>query len=163
MIKSDFIRQLYEDEAVRLYYFIKKLIGDGELAQDIVQETFCVATRRAEELINHPQPVAWLYQTAKYIILSECRKKQKRDMNCCYEDMEEIIRDDSAELALISAEEDMVKTVLSDSEYRIVELVHIQGYKTKEAADELDMKEGTLRVRLLRIRNKLKSYNGGNG
>lgn len=161
MINSDFIRQLYEDEAERLYYFINKLIEDWELAQDIVQEVFCVATRRAEELENHPQPVAWLYQTAKYIILSECRKKKKRDMNSCYEDMEEYLKDESAELELISAEEDMIRTVLSDSEYRIVELVHIYGYKTKEAADELDMKEGTLRVRLLRIRNKLKAYNNG--
>ena len=163
MIKSDFIRQLYEDEAVHLYYFIKNLIGDGELAQDIVQETFCVATRKAEELMNHPQPVAWIYQTAKYIILSECRKKQKRDMNGCYEDMEEVIRDDSAELALISAEENLVRTMLSDSEYRIVELVHIQGYKTKEAANELEINENTLRVKLLRIRNKLKTYHAGNG
>lgn len=156
MINSDLIRQLYEKEAEHLYYFVKKMVEDGELAQDIVQEVFCVAMRKEELLIEHPEPVAWLYCTAKYVILSECRKKQKRDSLSCYEEMEEILTDAHAELEFSMAEEDdEVLTILTDRECEIVELVYVQGYKTKEAADRLSMNENTLRVKLLRIRNKL--------
>ena len=157
MTNSDFIRQLYEKEAEHLYYFARKMVEDVELAHDIVQETFCVAMRKQEEVVNHPEPLAWLYCTAKYVILSECRKKQKRDLLGCYEDMEEILTDAHAELEFSKVEEDdEVLTLLTESECKIIELVYVQGYKTKEAASRLSMNENTLRVKLLRIRNKLK-------
>lgn len=111
--------------------------------------------RRADELKEHPRPAAWLYMTAKYVILSECRKKQKRDLNYCYEDMEDLIRDPYAETAMMSMEEDTLKTMLSDSEYAILDLVYNQGYRNWEVARKLGIKESTLRVKLLRIRNKL--------
>ena len=155
MINSDFIRQLYEEEAERLYYFIWKTVEDIDLAQDVLQEIFCIAMRRAVELKEHPNPVAWLYLTAKYVILSECRKKRKRDLNYCYEDMEEQIRDPYAEAVLKSTEEDTIKSILSESEYNIIDLVYNKGYKNREAAEELGIKESTLRVKLLRIRNKI--------
>lgn len=156
MINSDFIRQLYEKEAEHLYYFARKMVEDAELAHDIVQETFCVAVRKKEEVLNHPEPEAWLYCTAKYVILSECRKKQKRGVLNCYEDMEEILTDEQAEWEFSKVEEDReVLSVLTESECEIVELVYGQGYKTKEAAHRLSMNENTLRVKLLRIRNKL--------
>lgn len=155
MINTDFIRQLYEDEADHLFFFIKKMVEDFEFAQDILQETFCIAMRRADELKEHPRPVAWLYMTAKYVILSECRKKQKRDLNYCYEDMEDLIRDPYAETAMLSMEEDVVRSMVSDSEYAILDLVYNQGYRNWEVAKKLGIKESTLRVKLLRIRNKL--------
>ena len=155
MKNTDFVRQLYEEEAERLFFFIKKMVEDGEFAEDILQETFCIAMRRADELQEHPRPVAWLYMTAKYVILSECRKKQKRDLNYCYEDMEDLIRDPYAETAMLSMEEGAVKTLVSESEYVILDLVYNQGYRNWEVARKLGIKESTLRVKLLRIRNKL--------
>ena len=155
MINTDFVRQLSEKEADHLFFFIRKMVEDGELAEDILQETFCIAMRRADELRKHPRPVAWLYMTAKYVILSECRKKQKRDLNYCYEDMEDLIRDPYAETAMLSMEEDAVKALVSESEYAILDLVYNQGYRTWEVAKKLGIKESTLRVKLMRIRNKL--------
>ena len=155
MKNADFVRQLYEEEAEHLFFFIRKMVEDGEFAEDILQETFCIAMRRADELCEHPRPVAWLYMTAKYVILSECRKKQKRDLNYCYEDMEDLIRDPYAETAMQSMEEDAVKTLVSESEYAILDLVYNQGYRNWEVARKLGIKESTLRVKLMRIRNKL--------
>lgn len=155
MINKEFIRQLYEAEAKRLFSFIRKMVEDVEFAEDILQETFCIAMRKSDELMKHPRPVAWLYITAKNIILSECRKKQKRDLNYCYEDMEESICDPYAEAVINSMADDSLKAVLSDYEYDILDLVYNQGYKNREVAGKLGIKESTLRVKLLRIRNKM--------
>ena len=155
MINTDFVRQLYEDEADQLFSFIRKTVGNNEFAEDILQETFCIAIRRADELKQHPKPAAWLYKTAKYTILSECRKKQKRELNYCYENIEDFIRDPLAESAILSIEEDAVKRLVSESEYVILDLVYNQGYMNREVANILGIKESTLRVKLLRIRNKL--------
>ena len=123
MINTDFVRQLSEKEADHLFFFIRKMVEDGELAEDILQETFCIAMRRADELRKHPRPVAWLYMTAKYVILSECRKKQKRDLNYCYEDMEDLIRDPYAETAMLSMEEDAVKALLETADADLCEII----------------------------------------
>jgi len=155
MTNSEFIRQLYLEEAGQLKKFIETLVFDKELAEDILQETFCTAIRRIDDLKRHPNPVGWLYTTAKYIVLAESRKRSKRDKDYCYEDMETQIEDPQAELVMNSTEEDMVQSVLSEKEYQIVDLVYNQGYKNWEAAEKLDIKESTLRVKLLRIRNKL--------
>ena len=143
MINSDFVRQLYEEEADRLFSFIRKTVCNDEFAEDILQETFCIAIRRVDELEKHPRPVAWLYMTAKYVILSECRKKQKRELNYCFEEMEASIPDPNAEVTILSMEEDAVKRLVSESEYVILDLVYIQGYRNREVAKILGIKEST--------------------
>ncbi len=155
MTNTEFIRRLYEEEATRLKYFIENTVFDKELAEDILQETFYIAMRRAADVKKHPKPVGWLYETAKYIILAESRKKNKRDLNCSYEEMESELQDLRAKRGLDSAEDDVIKTVLSESEYKIIDMIYNQGYSSREAAKELGVKESTLRVKLMRIRNKL--------
>lgn len=155
MTNTEFIRQLYEEEATRLKYFIENTVFDKELAEDILQETFYIAMRRAADVKQHPKPAGWLYETAKYIILAECRKKNKRDLNYSYEEMELELEDLQAEWGLDSAEDDAIKKVLSESEYNIIDMIYNQGYSNREAARELGVKESTLRVKLMRIRNKL--------
>lgn len=155
MTNTEFIRRLYEEEATRLKYFIENTVFDRDLAEDILQETFCTAVRRAADVRVHPNPEGWLYTTAKYIILAESRKRNKRALACSYEEIETQIKDSRAELVLDSAEEGVVKAALSESEYELIDMVYNQGYSNREAAEELGLKESTLRVKLMRIRNKL--------
>lgn len=153
---KDFIEQLYEDEADNLYYFVMKCVYDKETAKDIVQEAFYIALRRRDELENHPNLTGWLYQAAKYIILSESRKNRKWDFNCNYEDLKEKIRDEKAEKDMKDVEEDSFRTVLKEKDYMLLDLMYIQGYTSKDIAGMLGMNESTLRVRLMRIKKKLK-------
>ena len=158
MMKIEFIRQLYENEADALYSFVKKFVTSKESAEDIVQETFCIAIRKADEVIAHPNPVGWLYLVAKYLILSESRKQKKNQNHCSYHVLEDRIRDEKAELMLASLAEDVLRSVLTEEEYKIMDLAYNQGYKGKEAARLLGLNESTLRVRLFRIRHKLRKF-----
>lgn len=158
MMKIEFIRQLYENEADALYSFVKKFVTSKESAEDIVQETFCIAIRKADEVIAHPNPAGWLYLVAKYLILSESRKQKKNQNHCSYHVLEDRIRDEKAELMLASLAEDVLRSVLTEEEYKIMDLVYNQGYKGKEAARLLGLNESTLRVRLFRIRHKLRKF-----
>ncbi len=72
--------------------------------------------------------------------------------------MEDRIRDEKAELMLASLAEDVLRSVLTEEEYKIMDLVYNQGYKGKEAARLLGLNESTLRVRLFRIRHKLRKF-----
>lgn len=153
----EFIRALYEKEADGLYSFVTKFGVSREMAEDIVQETFCAAIKRAEDLRNHPNPVGWLYITVRYIMMAERRKRKKNKISCSLSGLERQLYDTEAELLLISVEEDRIRSVLSKKEYEILDLIYNQGYKGKEAAKKLGVNESTLRVQVLRIRRKLQA------
>lgn len=146
---------LYEKEADGLYSFVKKFGISKEMAEDIVQETFCAAIKRAEDLRNHPNPVGWLYVTVRYIMVSENRKSKKSEAFYSLSELENQLYDTEAESFLASVEDDRIRSALSKEEYKILELIYKQGYKGKEAAKKLGMNENTLRVQTLRIRRKL--------
>lgn len=155
-MRKDFIEKLYEEEVDNLFYFILKNVHDRELAEDIVQETFCIAIRRAEEIQSHPKPVGWLFMTAKYIILSENRKKKKRGTSCSFDDLEDRLSDEKSEQMLKTIEEDSVRTALKENEYMLLDLMYNQGYTSKDIAGLLGMNASTLRVKMLRIKRKLR-------
>lgn len=157
MTRMEFIRVLYEEEADGLYSFIKKFGIRREMAEDIVQETFCVAIKRVEELREHPNPVGWLYVTARYVMLKESKKLKKNEIQCSLNALENQLYDTKAETMLTSMEEDRICSVLTKEEYKILDLIYNKGYRGKEVAERLEINRSTLRVQIFRIRRKLQA------
>lgn len=56
---------------VRLTY---RRVGDGHLAEDLVQETFLTACWKADQVCSHPRPTGWLFETLNYLTLREVRR-----------------------------------------------------------------------------------------
>lgn len=153
MKSREYISELYRNEAPALYQFVRKYVATKEMAEDIVQETFCTALAKAKEVKGHPEPVGWLYKTAKYNILYEKRKQRKYTIS--FEELESFIIDENSQLGYESVENDFVKSSLTEEEYGIIDRYYNQGYKSSEVAEQMGVNESTLRVKLMRIRKKL--------
>src|SRR5664279_2911587 len=67
MLKKNTIKQLFHQEFSKMVAVISKLYGlqHIELAEDIVSETFLLATETWEKKGVPPNPTAWLYTVAK--------------------------------------------------------------------------------------------------
>ena len=68
---------ILESNYKRLYaYCLAKLKGDGQAASDCLFDVFEAARSHADILADHPEPVGWLFVTAKNIIKNHIRKQQ---------------------------------------------------------------------------------------
>lgn len=76
--------RFYKDHHVPLILFIKKMVGDEELAYDIASESFLRYWECKEDLDNkneydyYTKSRSWLWKTAKNICLNHIRQKSER-------------------------------------------------------------------------------------
>lgn len=75
--RSNELDNLYRKYTKPLYYFLLKLSGSHQLAEDLVQETFVRATISLSFYQNEDVR-AWLFKVARNAYLDEWRRRQRR-------------------------------------------------------------------------------------
>jgi len=78
MMESNFLKQLFQQEFTKIVAVISKGFGLQyiETAEDIVSETFLLATESWQTKGLPPNPTAWLYTVAKQKTLSHFRRNK---------------------------------------------------------------------------------------
>lgn len=71
------LEHLYKQYARPLYFYLHKLCGSEELAEDLTQETFVRATIHLHTY-DGEEVCAWLFKVARNTYLDEWRKRKRR-------------------------------------------------------------------------------------
>jgi len=148
-----------------LFNFTYKYVGDAQLAQDLVQETFVRVLRSIERYEHRGAFSTWLYQIAVNLCRDHFRKK-KLPMVSLHDYyttssgdrvyVQDRVEDEDArsdEAMAASRREEMVRRLLAGlpEEQRVVILMkEYQALKFREIAEVLDLPEGTVKARLYR-------------
>lgn len=74
--QSKWIEQLYLEMFDMLLSYARAALAEETLAEEAVQETFQIACRKPEQLLESPNPKGWLVNTLKYTI---CNMKRNRE------------------------------------------------------------------------------------
>lgn len=149
---------LYKHYFPRIYRYCKANIYRDDLATDICQETFlkvwkALPTFRLSESGTFQ---AYVYQVARNIIIDLSRKKKEFSLEL-YKEIE--TEDDLVEKISRKENIDRVKRVLaklSEKDRQILILRYFEDMSHKEIAKITGIKEGALRVRTIRLLNKVK-------
>lgn len=72
--QMELINNLVEQHARAMVQLTYRRVGDKELAQDLVQETFLTACCKSEAVYEHDKPVAWLYNTLQKLTMREMNR-----------------------------------------------------------------------------------------
>ena len=72
------IEEIYQKYAGIVYKYIFCLTENENLAEEIVQETFCVAIKNINKFRGDSKISTWLCQIAKYIWYEKLRKQKKQ-------------------------------------------------------------------------------------
>ena len=72
------IEELYNDYAKSIYKYIYSLCRNESLSEDIVQETFLVASENINKFKGESKLSSWLCSIAKYILYGKMKKDRKR-------------------------------------------------------------------------------------
>jgi RNA polymerase sigma-70 factor (ECF subfamily) len=164
-------QQLVTENIAWMLKLAERLLQDRGLAEDAVQDAFISAFRGLEKFEQRSSLKTWLHRITVNAALTRLRQKKRRAEQSIDDDLPEFdqydCRLESPWQSLMSLEEviesnDLCQRVnesintLPDS-YRIVlQLRDIEGYDTREVAEQLELSEANVKVRLHRARAALK-------
>ncbi len=143
-----------------LEYFAKKLTGNEDDAQDLLQETYLKALVFRDKFVESTNLKAWLFTIMKNIFINNYRRNVRaRTIIDTTDNLYHL--NNSTKQGPITPDSDLSeKEILSEieklsDEQRIPFEMHTQGFKYKEIAEELDISIGTVKSRIFFTRKKL--------
>jgi RNA polymerase sigma-70 factor (ECF subfamily) len=162
---------LFDRYSVKLHRHVTSILHDEMTAKDIVQETFVRVWTRAEQWRGTGPFQAWLYRTATNIALNHLRsRKRRREVPLEIPKEPEDKADSFSTIpgwmveasslgpeAVVLAAEERERTSanyrhlvnrLPDDKREVFRLVHEMEMSLRDAADMLDIPEGTVKSRL---------------
>ncbi|BCB86519.1 sigma-70 family RNA polymerase sigma factor [Phytohabitans suffuscus] len=145
-----FMRQMVEEYRRPLHRFLTRLLlGQADLAEDLVQETFLRAWRNAEALAADPPKVApWLYTVARRVAIDAMRARQARPPEVSLPDLNRVPDADDEMDRVVSVHAVRLALGKISPEHRdvLVEMYY-RGASVAEAAARLGIPEGTVKSR----------------
>ena len=159
MTSSEFNYKLMSFQT-SLEYFARKLTNNQEDANDLVQETFLKALTFKDKYVHHTNFKAWLFTIMKNIFINNYRRNKKgRTIMETTDNMNVFNRRISH--FPVTPDSELSEREISDvvagleDDHRVPFVMHTQGYKYKEIAEELDISIGTVKSRIFFGRKKL--------
>jgi RNA polymerase sigma factor (sigma-70 family) len=140
--------------------FALSLTANTDDAKDLLQETFAKAITYRDKFEDNTNLKAWTFTIMKNTFINNYRRTVKS--NTTFDTTEDLYYLNlSKETAPETPESELsVKEIQKaidglDQEFKIPFMMHTQGFKYKEIADELNLKIGTVKSRIFFTRKKL--------
>jgi RNA polymerase sigma factor (sigma-70 family) len=137
----------------KLYSYLKYSLGDAEVAQDLVQESFEKLWENRRQ-IKVEQAEKWLFTTGYRAMLHWIRKNKRIDRLDHVIVNEPIEREGQADLKEWI---ELGLKLLTTEQKQIILLRDMQGHTYQEIEEITGLKESQVKVYLFRARKKLKS------
>ena len=150
-------RELYDAHAARVFRLAYRLTGDGELAQELTQETFIRAFAQLGRFRGESALSTWLHRVTVTVVSNAMRKvKRFRARETDLDDA--AIMPAAAESAEPDLREKLQRAIDELPEiYRLTLVMHdVEGYTHEEIAHVLGVAEGTCKSRLSVARAQLR-------
>ena len=149
---------LYERYARVVYGLALRILGEAELAEDVVQETFWRVWRRSRTFQpGRGQVASWIFGIARNLSVDELRRQRARP-NQIYDTAEtpvlrdkEDLRMDVAGGALENERRRLINEALqqiSNEQREAIELAYFGGLSQSEIAERLQSPIGTIKTRI---------------
>lgn len=160
-------KKLVETYWNELHFLAMRLLADEAMAKDCVQEAFIKAITKIDSFKGLGSFKAWLHQIVVNEALIEIRKKSSRkeesldELMLDFDSTGHYVESYQGQLIDINTLQDSVEVKqqikqsidkLPDKFRVILILRDYEGYSTKEVAEEMNMSEQNVKVRLHRAR-----------
>lgn len=152
------LSELYNAYAREIYLYLYSLCKDAQLAEDLMQESFCKAILALSS--DHTNMRAWLYTVARNLCLNELKKRSRENCDDNLHSLSGSVSD-AAEHLISEERSKAVFKALSRLELRrreILQLQYFSGFTLKSAAKVLGMSYDNARVLSHRAKQELKKH-----
>ncbi len=150
--------KFYENYSRSFWFYIFKVCGDEQMADDVFQESFYKFLKAEINFQNEKHMQAYLYRIAYRLIID--KKRRIKVEKKAFEKEQQAYRNDilkKGPQSEIHFSLDMEKTFkkLKLKERMLLWLAYVEGYSYGEIAEMTKSKENSLKVQLFRAREKL--------
>ena len=155
---QDEFTAFYHETAPALRGYIRRVSGDGQAADDLLQETYLRFLRAKPAVDDGAAMKAYLYKTATAAIYDRWRKsRRERLWSLAFRFREE------APPAAGTGDVTRCFQKLKPRERALLWLAYVEGYAHDEIAGTLDLNEKSIKVLLFRARRNLERILRQNG
>lgn len=159
MAQSNFQEELLSLRRT-LGYFALQLTSNNDDAEDLLQETMVKAITYKDKFREKTNLKAWLYTIMKNTFINNYRRAVKA--NTIMDKTEDLYYLNKAKKHDGAAPDTrynhkQIKKVVDalEDDYRVPFMMHFEGFKYKEIADDLNLPIGTVKSRIFLARRKL--------
>lgn len=139
------VAQLYRENAPFVLAYVRGLLGDRQLAEDVVQETMLRAWRHCGSFSAEKGSVrGWLTRVAHNIAMDTVRMRQSRPVEVAAACAPEPLVGDHADQVITVLHVRQALARLSPGHRDVIEQVYLKGLTAAEAAAVLGIPEGTV-------------------
>ena len=149
------VERLVIEEQTKLARYVRRFVGDGDLALDIVQDVFFAAYKMLRAEPQRPLSAGWLYKSATNHAISHLRKKKRRGESMPLFEMGSPVRADEASAQSLDLRAALA--TLNDEALACVMLTTYAGYSSAETALMLGSTAAAVRQRLCRAMRTLRA------
>lgn len=152
---KDVLKELYNIMSKEIYIFLLMFCKDKYTAEDIMQETFIEIYENAGSYKIFNNPRAWILTIAKNKAINMI-KKDSRTTSTNTLETEALTAENVENIILDKMQVDILFSVLSNEEKKIVILHAVYGFKHREIAELMDLPLGTVTWRYKQSIAKMK-------
>lgn len=152
------VERLVADHQVKLARFVRRFVGDGDVALDVVQDVFFSAYKMLRADPSRPLSAGWLYKTATHRSISLLRARKRRGETLALDAVAATFRSD--ERSAISLDLQAALAALGEEQLACVLLTTYAGYSSGEAALILGTSADAVRQRVCRAMRAMRKTLG---
>jgi len=162
--------EFYNRYSRSFWFYIYKICGDKDMADDIFQESFYKFLKAKPVIMNENHMKSYLYKIAFRLIID--KKRRIKVENRAFEKEKAVYKgsmykEGQESEILFSLDMENTFKLLKPRKRILVWLAYVEGYSCNEIAEITETKENSVKVQLFRARKELanilkqKEYKGG--
>lgn len=155
--KIKLFNSIIENYSEYVYNMIYYTILDEEDAKDLTQEVFYKIWKGLDSFRNESSLKTWIFRITQNHLKNYLRSKKIKKILSLEFLFEEKNRDFESKDYYLSERIESLLSRLPEDYRRVLVLFYIDGFNIKEISEILGTKEGTIKSKLHRAREKLKS------
>lgn len=148
------ITKLYQEMYGRMVAYASSVLEDRNLAEEAVQDTFCIFCMKATDTLQHENPQGWLVRTLQNVMRNMQRHRAAMNrlimQSLQAENLEELLVYDEADVDLLYGD------LAARADFQLLKQVVLDGCTMLEAAEEYGITVEACKKRIQRIRTYLK-------
>lgn len=149
------VREVYRQYGGSVTTVARSIVGQPELVEEVVQQTFLKAWRAAASFDEDRELAPWLYSIARRTAIDVLRRERRPTMGDHEPEVDVSVTMPSFEQAFEAFEVRRAIDGLPDDERVVVELSHRVGMSHSDIARKLDVPVGTVKSRSARAHRRL--------
>jgi RNA polymerase sigma-70 factor (ECF subfamily) len=147
-------RILYDETHKRIFFFVHRILGDREMAEDVVVETYMAVWKGAGSFKGHSKVLTWIFGIARNLSMNALKKKR---FDASIDDYHHLSTDGGMDSRGDDRREVIAKGLLkiSAKHREVLDLVFFQGFHYREIAAILKVSENTVKTRVFYAKKAL--------